>query len=114
MLADGRDILAVIRYEKLLSQARERLAEQLIAGVVVRPQDLAAAEAEATATLKREFFNRDARKVVHPGAAGISDDEDFAARGQWLTEQMVLASHRALLAIPVVGDPALADDGRAG
>lgn len=114
MLAEARDILAVIRYEKLLSQARERLAEQVIAGVVIRPQDLAAAEAEAGATLKQEFFNPAARKVVRPGSAEMNDAQDFADRGQRLTEQMVLASHRALLAIPLVGDPSLADAGGAG
>lgn len=113
MLAEARDILAVIRYEKLLSQARERLAEQVIAGVAIRPQDLAVAEAEVAAALKREFYTAAARQVARPGA-GMSDDQDFAARGQRLTEQMVLASHRALLEIPVVGDPSLADDGRVG
>ena len=114
MLAEGRDLLAVIRFEKLLSQARERLAERVISGEILRPEHLTAAEAEATATLKREFYSAEARKAAKPGLAGVRDEEDFAARGQRLMEQAVLLSHRGLLAIPVVGDPALSSNGRAG
>jgi len=114
MLAEGRDLLAVIRFGVLLGQARERLAERVIAGEILRPQDLAAAEAEAAAILKREFYNPDARKAARPGSSGMSDDADFAARGQRLMEEITLASHRGLLALPVVGDPALAEDRRAG
>jgi hypothetical protein len=114
MLAEGRDLLAVIRFEKLLSQARERLAERVIAGVKLRPEDLAAAEAEATATLKQEFFNAKARQAIKSGSARMSDDEDFAARGQRLMEQAVLLSHRGLLAVPLVGDPSLSADERIG
>lgn len=109
MLAEGRDLLAVIRFEKLLSQARERLAERVIAGVRLRPEDLAAAEAEASAALKREFFSATARKVFQPGSNPMSDEDDFAGRGQRLMEQTVLMSHRGLLAIPVVGDPCLSE-----
>ena len=114
MLAEGRDLLAVIRFGVLLGQARERLAERVIAGEILRPQDLAAAETEAAATLKREFYNPDARKAARPGAPGMSDEADYAARGQRFMEEVVLANHRGLLALPVAGDPALGEDRRAG
>lgn len=109
MLAEGRDLLAVIRFEKLLSQERERLAQRVVAGETLRPEHLAAAEAEAYVALKKEFFNATARNAVKPESAAISDEEDFAGRGQRLMEQAVLMAHRGLLAIPVVGDPSFSE-----
>jgi hypothetical protein len=109
MLADGRDLVAIIGLEKRLGVVRESVAERIIAGQTVTPQDLAAAEQEAQATVKRDFYNVTSRQVVKPTEVGISDDQDHASRGQRLAEHAVWFSHRGLLAIPLVGDPAFAD-----
>jgi hypothetical protein len=108
MLADGRDLLAVLVLEKRLGEARERLADQVIAGTPMTPEHAAASEREALAAVKREHYTAAVRALVKPAEVGISDDADHAARGQRLAEHAALFSHRALLAIPLAGDPQLA------
>lgn len=108
MLAEGRDLLAVMVLEKRLGEARERLADQILAGTPATPDQLAATESDALATVKREHYTAAARALVKPAEVGISDDADHAARGQRLAEHAALFSHRALLAIPLAGDPQLA------
>jgi len=108
MLADGRDLVAIIALEKRLGVVRERVAERIISGETVSPQDLAIAEQEAQASVKRDFFTAAVRQVIKPTQAGISDDQDHDHRGQRLAEHALWFSHRGLLAIPLVGDPAFA------
>lgn len=109
MLADGRDVVAVIALEKRLGVVREQLADRVVAGESVSPHDIAAAEQQVQATVQRDFYNVATRQVVKPAQAAISDDQDFADRGQRLAEHGVWVAHRGLLAIPLVGDPAFAD-----
>lgn len=108
MLAEGRDLLAVMVLEKRLGEARERLADQVLAGTPATPEQLTASERDALAAVKREHYTAAVRAVVKPAEAGISDDADYAARGQLLTEHAALFSHRVMLAIPLAGDPQLA------
>lgn len=108
MLAEGRDLLAVLVLEKRLGEARERLADQVLAGSPATPEHLAASEHDALAAVKREHYTAAVRAVVKPAEAGISDDADHEARGQRLAEHATLFSHRMLLAIPLAGDPQLA------
>lgn len=108
MLAEGRDMLAVLVLEKRLGEARERLADQVLAGTPTTSEHLAASEHDALAVVKREHYTAAVRAVVKPAEAGISDDADYAARGQRLAEHAALFSHRVLLAIPLAGDPQLA------
>jgi hypothetical protein len=108
MMEDGRDLVAIIALEKRLGLVREAVADRIIAGQAMTPQELAAAEQEAQATVKRDFYNATARQVIKPKQA-ISDDQDYDARGQRLAEHALWFSHRGLLAIPLVGDPAFAD-----
>lgn len=108
MLADGRDLLAVLVLEKRLGEARERLADRVLAGTPATPEDHAATERDALAAVKREHYNAAARRLVKPAEVGISDDADHDARGQRLAEHATLFSHRAMLAIPLVGDPRFA------
>lgn len=107
MLADGRDLVAIIALEKRLGVVRERVADRILAGETVTAQELAAAEQEAQASVKRDFFTSAVRAVINPGQA-MSDDQDHEARGQRLAEHALWFSHRGLLAIPLVGDPAYA------
>jgi hypothetical protein len=109
MIAEARDMIAVIGLEKRLGKVREQLAERIIAGQAVTPQDVADAEQQAQATIKRDFYTPGTRQVVKPAQAGISDDQDFADRGQRLAEHAVWVAHRGLLALPLVGDPAVAE-----
>lgn len=108
MLAEGRDLLAVLVLEKRLGEARERLADQVLAGTPATPDQLAATERDALAAVKKEHFTAAVRALVKPTEVGISDDADHDARGQRLAEHATLFSHRALLAIPLAGDPQLA------
>ena len=108
MLAEGRDLLAVLVLEKRLGDARERLADQVLAGTHATPEQLAATERDALAAVKQEHYTAAVRLVVKPAEAGISDDADHAARGQRLAEHATLFSHRVMLAIPLAGDPQLA------
>lgn len=109
MLADARDLVGIIALEKRLGLVREGIADRVIAGETVTPQELAAAEQEAQATVKRDFYNATSRKLVKPTLVSMSDDQDYDARGQRLAENALWFSHRGLLAIPLVGDPAFAD-----
>jgi hypothetical protein len=109
MLADGRDLVGIIALEKRLGLVREGVADRIIAGETVTAQELAAAEQDAQATVKRDFYNATARQAIKPTQVGMSDDQDYESRGQRLAENAVWFSHRGLLAIPLVGDPAFAD-----
>jgi hypothetical protein len=109
MIAEARDMIAVIGLEKRLGQVREQLAGRIIAGQTVTPQDIADAEQRVQATVKRDFYTAGTRQVVKPAQAGISDEQDFADRGQRLAEHAVWVAHRRLLALPLVGDPAYAE-----
>jgi hypothetical protein len=109
MLADARDLVGIIALEKRLGLVREGLADRIVAGQTVTAQEIAAAEQEAQATVKRDFYNVTSRKIIKPTQAGMSDDQDYDARGQRLAENALWFSHRGLLAIPLVGDPAFAD-----
>ena len=108
MLAEGRDLLAVLVLEKRLGEARERLADQVLAGTPATPEHLADTERAVLAAVKREHYTAAVRAAIKPAEAGISDDADYEARGQRLAEHATLFSHRALLAIPLAGDPQLA------
>lgn len=109
MLADGRDLVGIIALEKRLGLVREGVADRVVAGETVTPQELAAAEQDAQVTVKRDFYNATARKTIKPAQVSMSDDQDYDARGQRLAENAVWFSHRGLLAIPLVGDPVFAD-----
>lgn len=110
MLADGRDLVAIIALEKRLGALRERIAERIVAGETVTAEELASAEQEACVSVKRDFFTSAIRQVIKPGQGDLSDDQDHDARGQRLAEDALWFSHRGLLAIPLVGDPAFAAD----
>lgn len=109
MLAEARDLLAVMVLEKRLGEARERLADRVLAGEVVTPEMLEATEREALAAVQAEYYTATVRRVVKPKEAAQSDADDVAARGQRLAEHATLFSHRVMLAIPLAGDPRLAD-----
>ena len=57
MLADARDLVGIIALEKRLGLVREGIADRVIAGETVTPQELAAAEHEAQATVRRDFYH---------------------------------------------------------
>jgi hypothetical protein len=109
MLTAGRDLVAVIGLEKRLGQLRERIADRIIAHQPMTAEETAAAEQEIQAGVKRDFYTAASRGIVKPKEVGISDDQDYADRGQRLAEHGVWFSHRGLLAIPLVGDPAFSD-----
>jgi hypothetical protein len=113
MLPDGRDLVGIIALEKRLGLVREGVADRVIVGETVTPQELAAAEQDAQAIVKRDFYNATTRQTIKPTQVTMSDDQDYDARGQRLAENAVWFSHRGLLAIPLVGDPAFADADRA-
>src|SRR3954469_4503681 len=108
MLADGRDLVGIIALEKRLGVVRERAAERVIAGRPMTAEELAAAEKEAQAEVKREYYTAALRRLDKPGETR-SDDQHPDARGQRLAEHGLWFSHRGLLALPLVGDPAFAD-----
>jgi hypothetical protein len=107
MLAEARDLLAVMVLEKRLGEARERLAERALAGEVVTPEMLAATEREALDAVRKEYYTAAVRRLVKPKAAALSDADDAESRGQRLAEHATLFSHRVMLAIPLAGDPRL-------
>ncbi len=107
MLTDGRDLVAIISLEKRLGVLREQVADRIVAGQIVSAEELAAAEQQALLGVKRDFYTSAVRQVIKPGQA-MSDDQDHEARGQRLAEDALWFSHRGLLAIPLVGDPAFA------
>ena len=113
MLADGRDLVAIIALEKRLGALRERVADRIVAGATVSAQELSDGEREAVLSVKRDFYTSAIRQGIAPGQAVISDDQDHDARGQRLAEDGLWFSHRGLLAIPLVGDPAFAADAQA-
>jgi hypothetical protein len=106
MLADARDLVGIIALEKRLGLVREGVADRVIAGQTVTAEEIAAAESEAQATVKRDFYHATSRQLVKPTQVGMSDDQDYDARGQRLAENALWFSHRGLMAIPLVGDPA--------
>lgn len=103
MLKPGHDILGVMLAEQRLGRLRERLMEDAIAGRPADPAAVAEAERAALAAAWDELTRPEPQALFGAGPAGPRGD---AGR---LGQAIVLEAHRALLAIPVVGDPRLAE-----
>ena len=76
MLADARDLVAIIALEKRLGVLRERVAERIVAGATVSTQELADGEQAAVQSVKRDFYTSAIRQGIAPGQGPISDDQD--------------------------------------
>lgn len=105
MLAEGRDVMAVLFLEDRLSSLREACLERALDGDPPDRAFLRRGEREIVEELQRRFYNRELREIVKPEEASISDDEDFDERTQTLAERALFESHRRLARIPYHGHP---------
>lgn len=105
MLAEGRDVMAVLFLEARLSELREAYLERALEGQPPDPGFWSEGEGAIRDELQRRFYNRDLRTVVKPDDASMSDEEDFDERTQKLTEHALFETHRRLAAIPYHGHP---------
>lgn len=103
MASPGREIMGVMLVEQHLGRLRERHMGQIIAG---SPPTAAAVEHDETEAISSAWARLDQPEPVAlfgKGPPGPSDD------GSRLAQAGVLAAHRSLALIPVVGDPRLAE-----
>lgn len=105
MLAEGRDVMAVLFLEARLSELREAYLERALERQPPGPGFWKEGERAIRDELKRRYYNRDLRTVVKPDDASMSDEEDFEERTQKLTEHALFETHRRLAAIPYHGHP---------
>lgn len=103
MAGPGRDVLGVIVVEQRLGRLREELMEAAIAGKPAAPDEVARREAAVISAAWAEFDHPSPRALFGPGPHAPEGD------GGKLGQEMVLVAHRALLAIPAVGDPRFAE-----
>ena len=89
----ARDLMGTFLVEKRLAELREAIMAAVVGGH--EPPALDAGEAAITAELRQRFY---------------PDDAAFDGRTQQLTEQALHQAHRALHAVPFVGQPGFADE----
>ena len=109
---DGRDTSASLFYLECLDKLREQHLERSLRGETIPETYWKIGEAEAVARTRRLHFNAEIRAMIMPPAkaAATSDDQDFESRTTRLVEVGMLESHRALVAIPWVGQKDYGDD----
>jgi len=103
MAGPGRDVLGVILIEQRLGRLREQLMESAIAGNPVAAAAVGEQEKAAIDAVWTELNEPTPRGLFGAGPIAPSGD------GGKLGQELVLVAHRALLAIPVVGDPRFAE-----
>lgn len=99
MAGPGRDVVGVILIEQRLGRLREQLMEAAISGQPVTADAVGRQETEAINAVWAELNEPTPKALFGPGPVGPSGD------GGKLGQELVLVAHRALLAIPAVGDP---------
>lgn len=99
MAGPGRDVIGVILIEQRLGRLREELMEADIAGNPVASGAVSEQEKAAIDGVWTELNEPAPKALFGPGPVGPSGD------GGKLGQELVLLAHRALLAIPAVGDP---------
>jgi len=99
MAGPGRDVLGVILIEQRLGRLREQWLEADISG---KPVAVAAVGEQEKAAIDAVWseLNEPTPKALF-GAGPVAP----SGNGGKLGQELVLSAHRALLAIPAVGDP---------
>ncbi len=106
MLAQARDVMAVLFLENQLGALRDEFLARSIEGNPSDAGEWAAREQAISDEMKRRFYNLETRNLVKPDdAESMNDDEDFEARTQKLSEHAIFMTHHKLAAIPYVGHP---------
>jgi hypothetical protein len=105
MLAQFRDVLAVMILDQQLAKLREQFLRETLEGRVPGEDFWKVGEAQIFERIKSTYYNTQVQQFIQPTAADSSDAVDFAHRTQRLSEHAVLATHRILASLPFVGQP---------
>jgi hypothetical protein len=106
MLAEARDVLAVMYMERQLGILREAYIARTLAGDVLPPDFIEKGEQEIRNAMLNRFYNERVRQSLGPEHPQGTDQEDYEARTQEVLEFVIQMTHRRLAALPFVGQPA--------
>ncbi len=111
MIESARDVMVAIALDLRLGQLRERQMELLEAGERLPVDFWVAGQRAIRDALLARFYHEELRVALSgEGERGRSDEEAFDARESRLAEYAILLTHRRLVDMPCVGDPAVRDD----
>jgi hypothetical protein len=106
MLAEARDVLAVMYMERQLGILREAHMARTLAGDVLLPDFIERGEQDIRNAMLNRFYNERVRQSLGPEHPQGTDQEDFEARTQEILEFVIHMTHRRLASLPFVGQPA--------
>ena len=108
LMSGLRDTIATLAFDRQLQAVRERQIAGVLDGVPLSEDALREAERQAALTVARQMYNDDVALAmgiaVKPGER--DHRKDYAARSSAQGDVSVLAAHRIICGLPIVGDPA--------
>lgn len=102
-----RDTTASLAFDRALQAVRDRQLQSVLDGTPMSEEALHEAEREAALGVARHFYNDDTALAMGIASRRGERDHraDYAARANVAADQAALFTHRAMCAVPVVGDP---------
>ncbi|AMM25108.1 hypothetical protein [Variovorax sp. PAMC 28711] len=107
IMSGARDTLSTLVFEQALRQVRDRQLERMRDGRPMNDAELRAAEREAALAAARHVYGDDTAMAMGIASqAGERDHrKDYASRTTAAADMALLATHRLICAVPIVGDP---------
>jgi hypothetical protein len=110
IMSGMRDTLASLSFERALREVRDLQIQRMLDGRPLTAQELQALERDAALQAARQMYcDETALAWGMAEQAGQRDHrKDYASRSTASADMAVLATHRQICRIPIVGDPELA------
>ncbi|RZI94221.1 MAG: hypothetical protein EOP78_09430 [Variovorax sp.] len=107
IMSGARDTLATLVFEQALRQVRDRQLERVRERRPMTEAELHAAERDAALSAARHVYRDETAMAM--GIASLPGErdhrKDYASRTTAAADMALLATHRLICAVPIVGDP---------
>lgn len=107
IMSSARDTLSTLLFEQALRQVRDMQLERMRDGRPMSDDELRAAERDAALHAARHSYSDDTAMAMGIASRPGERDhrKDYASRPTAAADMALLATHRLICAVPIVGDP---------